>query len=155
MVDEYRHFRKDGLKKRGVKFPFVGKSVSDIRRYFLGWCDGPLLREKWVLAGGWQLRPCGSELERRPETVALFGDFVVDHLIKVKKWAKPSLNSWWHFWNTCFSGGNSDLFFRGEFNFPGISQTGSVVGCKQSQRFLEGVRETFLVQVMERPARLL
>lgn len=60
----------------------------------------------------------------------------------MKKWAKPSLCSSWCFWSTCFSvGGTLTLVFRGDFKFPGISWTGSVVGCKQSQRFLEGIRE--------------
>jgi len=39
------------------------------------------------------LKACDSELEVRPETVALYWDFVVDHLIRVKKWAKPSISS--------------------------------------------------------------
>lgn len=45
---------KMGSKERGVKFLFVEKSVSDMWWYFLGWCDGPLLKEKWVIADGWQ-----------------------------------------------------------------------------------------------------
>lgn len=54
-----------------------------------------------------------------------------------------------------FRGETLTLVFRGDFNFPGISWTGSVVGCKQSQRFLEGITGNFLMLVIERPDRLL
>lgn len=81
---------------------------------FSGMVRWPTLRGKvghsrWMTV--W-LRPCDSELEERPETVP-YWIFVADHLIKVKKRTKPSLHSWWCFWNTCFSGGELRLLFSG------------------------------------------